>query len=121
MYAPASHRLLRLQLLTSQLAAIRQPADGLGLPRAVQEHLFRGIHKSEWTNLFNFIQAKKLRIDNLREAEMGPGAAGPQALDLGDDIDTGGTPRGSPPYGPLSTLPLELCPCLASSQDVGVG
>ncbi|KAK9813590.1 hypothetical protein WJX73_008969 [Symbiochloris irregularis] len=54
-----------------------------------QDHVFRGIQKSEWTNLFNFIQAKKLRIDNLREAEMGPGAAVPQALDLGDDIDTG--------------------------------
>ena len=55
----------------------------------VQEHVFRGIHKSEWTNLFNFLQAKKLRIDNLREAEMGPGAAPTRGLDLGDDIDTG--------------------------------
>lgn len=55
----------------------------------LQEFLFRGIPKGEWTNLFTFIQAKKLRIDNLREAEMGPGAAAHQALDLGEDIDTG--------------------------------
>ncbi|EIE21134.1 SSrecog-domain-containing protein [Coccomyxa subellipsoidea C-169] len=52
------------------------------------EYLFRGIQKSEWQNLFSFIQAKRLRIENLREAELGP-AGGGTALDLGDDIDTG--------------------------------
>ena len=67
----------------------------------MQEYLFRGIPKGEWTNLFNFIQAKKLRIDNLREAEMGPGAALPSALDLGDDIDTGTLP-------PLCHMPHPL-------------
>jgi len=56
----------------------------------VQEYLFRGIQKSEWQNLFSFIQAKRLRIENLREAELGPaGGGGVTALDLGDDIDTG--------------------------------
>ncbi|BDA45000.1 FACT complex subunit SSRP1 [Coccomyxa sp. Obi] len=55
-----------------------------------QEYLFRGIQKSEWQNLFAFIQAKRLRIENLREAELGPaGGGGVTALDLGDDIDTG--------------------------------
>ncbi|KAK9811520.1 hypothetical protein WJX72_005220 [[Myrmecia] bisecta] len=55
-----------------------------------QEYLFRGIQKSEWTNLFNFIHAKKLRVENLREAEMGPGGGGRAIdLDLGEDIDTG--------------------------------
>ena len=53
-----------------------------------QEHLFRGIQKSEWNNLFSFIQAKRLRIENLREAEMGPRGGG-GAIDMGDDIDTG--------------------------------
>ncbi len=53
-----------------------------------QEYLFRGIQKSEWQNLFGFIQSKRLRIDNLREAEAGPAGTG-AALDLGDDIDTG--------------------------------
>lgn len=56
----------------------------------VQEYLFRGIQKSEWQNLFSFIQAKRLRIENLREAELGPaGGGGGNVLDLGDDIDTG--------------------------------
>lgn len=56
----------------------------------LQEYLFRGIQKSEWQNLFAFIQAKRLRIENLREAELGPaGGGGVTALDLGDDIDTG--------------------------------
>lgn len=37
--------------------------------------------------MFNWIQAKKLRIENLREAELGPG--GGRGLDLGGDVDTG--------------------------------
>ena len=56
-----------------------------------QEYQFRGIQKSEWNNLFNFIQAKRLRIENVAEAEMGPsGAVRPGLdIDLGEDIDTG--------------------------------
>ena len=56
---------------------------------AAQDYLFRGIQKSEWANLFEFIQAKRLRVENLDEAAGGPG--GGRALDLGDDIDTGAT------------------------------
>lgn len=57
----------------------------------LQEYQFRGILKSEWNNLFNFIQAKRLRIENVAEAEMGPSGAVRPALDidLGEDIDTG--------------------------------
>ena len=57
----------------------------------MQEYQFRGIQKSEWNNLFNFIQAKRLRIENVAEAEMGPSGAARPALDvdLGEDIDTG--------------------------------
>lgn len=59
--------------------------------QADQEYQFRGIQKSEWNNLFNFIQAKRLRIENVAEAEMGPsGAVRPGLdIDLGEDIDTG--------------------------------
>lgn len=58
---------------------------------AMQEYQFRGIQKSEWNNLFSFIQAKRLRIENVAEAEMGPSGAVRPALniDLGEDIDTG--------------------------------
>ena len=58
----------------------------------LQEFLFRGIQKSEWQNLFSFIQSKRLRIENLREAELGPAGGGAAALDLGDDIDNGAQP-----------------------------
>ena len=40
-----------------------------------QTHLFRGIPRSEWTNLFEWIQAKGLRVENLKEVERGPSAA----------------------------------------------
>ncbi|CAG9464626.1 unnamed protein product [Pedinophyceae sp. YPF-701] len=39
------------------------------------EHQFRGIAREEWHNLLEFIQAKKLKIGNLREAQAGPGGA----------------------------------------------
>eukprot|EP00891_Asterochloris_glomerata_P007691 jgi/Astpho2/7691/Aster-02572 len=62
--------------------------------RQDQEYQFRGIEKSEWNNLFSFIQAKRLRIENVDEAKQGP--AGPNRAaalleDLGDDgeIDPG--------------------------------
>ena len=66
---------------------------------ALQEYQFRGIEKSEWNNLFSFIQAKRLRIENVDEAKQGP--AGPNRAaalleDLGDDdeIDPGGSLAG---------------------------
>ena len=59
----------------------------------LQEYLFRNIQKSEWQNLFGFIQAKRLRISNLREAELGPAGGGGQGLDLGEDIDNGPSSR----------------------------
>lgn len=54
----------------------------------MQEHQFRNINRTEWQNLFEFISARKLRIDNLAVAQGGPGAAG-AALDVGDDLDPG--------------------------------
>lgn len=58
----------------------------------LQEYQFRGIQKAEWNNLFSFIKAKRLKIENVDEVEMGPsGAARPGLdIDLGEDIDTGG-------------------------------
>lgn len=50
--------------------------------------MFRGIQKGEWLNLFNFIRQKRLRIENLREAEAGPSGPG-LPVDFGADIDTG--------------------------------
>ncbi|GAB4821853.1 hypothetical protein N2152v2_008899 [Parachlorella kessleri] len=52
------------------------------------DHLFRGIPRSEWTNLFEFIQAKQLRIENFKEVQRGPGAA-PTPYALDDDVDAG--------------------------------
>ena len=66
-----------------------------------QEYLFRGIAKGEWQNLLDFLQAKKIRIDNIAEAKMGPGA-GAGALDLGEDIDTGAP---DPHAGTLTDTP----------------
>lgn len=51
--------------------------------RSGQEHLFRGIPRGEWTNLFEFIQAKQLRIDNFKEAQQGPGATAVSYAALG--------------------------------------
>lgn len=58
----------------------------------LQEFLFRGIQKQEWNNIFSFLQAKRIRIENLEEAQQGPGGNAPldfSGLDLGEDIDTG--------------------------------
>ena len=65
---------------------------------ALQEYQFRGIEKSEWNNLFSFIQAKRLRIENVDEAKEGP--AGPNRTkafleELRDDDEIG-------PGGPLN-------------------
>ena len=56
--------------------------------------MFRGIQKGEWLNLFTFIRQKRLRIENLREAEAGPTGARPCNVDLGADIDTGEAHQG---------------------------
>ena len=61
---------------------------GNAVARHAQEHVFRGIQKGEWLNLFNFIRQKRLRIENLREAEAGPSGPG-LPVDFGADIDTG--------------------------------
>lgn len=57
------------------------------------EHLFRGIPRGEWTNLFEFIQAKQLRIENFKEAQRGPGATTVgydlQGLDEGEEVERG--------------------------------
>lgn len=46
---------------------------------------FRGIVKEEWQNLLNFLQAKRIPIENLADAQAGPrGAAA--ALNM-DDVD----------------------------------
>ena len=39
-----------------------------------QQYLFRSIPRSEWTNLFEWIQAKDLRVENLKEVQNGPSA-----------------------------------------------
>ena len=44
--------------------------------------------RSEWTYLFEFIQAKQLRIENFKEVQRGPGAA-PTPYALDDDVDAG--------------------------------
>ena len=46
--------------------------------------------RSEWTNLFEFIQAKQLRIENFKEAQRGPGAAAISSYADVDDMDAGG-------------------------------
>lgn len=49
------------------------------------------LRSSEWTNLFEFIQAKQLRIENFKEAQRGPGAAAitSYAELEGGDVDAG--------------------------------
>ena len=37
-----------------------------------QQYQFRSIPRSEWTNLFEWIQAKNLRVENLKEVQQGP-------------------------------------------------
>ena len=52
------------------------------------EHQFRGIQRTEWQNLFDFISEKQLKIENFKTAQQGPGGPG-SGLDIGDDIDPG--------------------------------
>jgi len=42
----------------------------------LQEYLFRNIQRDEWDPLFSFINARKIRIDNLAEARHGPRGPG---------------------------------------------
>ncbi|KAG1680758.1 hypothetical protein FOA52_008091 [Chlamydomonas sp. UWO 241] len=49
------------------------------------EHQFRNISRTEWQALFDFINAKKLRIENLASAAQGPG--GPTRVEGVDDDD----------------------------------
>jgi structure-specific recognition protein 1 len=37
-----------------------------------QQYLFRSIPRNEWNNLFEWIQAKKIRVENLKEVQQGP-------------------------------------------------
>lgn len=57
------------------------------------EHVFRGIAKQEWAGLFEFLKAKGIRIDNLRDAAAGAGGGG-RALDLGGSSRGGGAGGG---------------------------
>ncbi|KAG2487533.1 hypothetical protein HYH03_013813 [Edaphochlamys debaryana] len=52
------------------------------------EHMFRNIQRSEWGNLFEFINTKKIPIENLASAKRGPGGA-VLGLDADDDMDPG--------------------------------
>lgn len=55
-----------------------------------QEHVFRSIPRSEWANMFEYIQAKQLRIENFKEAQRGPGAVvSSYAEDLAGGVDAG--------------------------------
>ena len=78
----------------------------------LQEYLFRGLDKNEWSNLFAFIQAKRLRIENLQEAQAGPGGPS-KPLDLGEDIDTGAPTLLSPMQGSFTSEGRLICISMA--------
>ncbi|GMH43683.1 hypothetical protein BSKO_11605 [Bryopsis sp. KO-2023] len=52
------------------------------------EQQFRGIQRTEWPKLFEFITAKHIRVDNLRSAQNGPGGQ-VAVLDIDDGVDPG--------------------------------
>uniref|UniRef100_A0A061RKA5 FACT complex subunit SSRP1 n=1 Tax=Tetraselmis sp. GSL018 TaxID=582737 RepID=A0A061RKA5_9CHLO len=52
--------------------------------RNEQQYQFRNIEKNEWANLFEWAQAKNLRIENLAEAQQGPGGTANVALEIDD-------------------------------------
>ncbi|WIA31627.1 hypothetical protein OEZ86_002510 [Tetradesmus obliquus] len=52
------------------------------------DYQFRNIQRSEWEPLFAFINARKIKIENLAEARHGPRGPG-VGIDLGDDLDAG--------------------------------
>lgn len=54
--------------------------------RSGQEHQFRSIAREEWSNLLDFMEAKKIRVEDLAQAKAGPGAGAAAALrDLSDE------------------------------------
>ncbi|GBF95966.1 FACT complex subunit [Raphidocelis subcapitata] len=60
------------------------------LKNGTGEFQFRNINRTEWQALFEFINARKIRIENLRSAREGPmGAGAGRALDVGEDEDAG--------------------------------
>ncbi len=55
-----------------------------------QEYVFRSIPKDEWQNLYNWVSAKQLPLENIAEVQKGPhGQAKAAKLDLEPDIDAG--------------------------------
>lgn len=55
--------------------------------RTGQDHLFRGLVRTEWENLLQWLEAKQIRIENFKEAKRGPGA-GPKTY-LEEAMDAG--------------------------------
>ena len=53
------------------------------------ELVFRGIARSEWSNLFAFLQSRHIVIDNLRDAAAGAGGGGGERGDRGAAPDAG--------------------------------
>ena len=53
------------------------------------ELVFRGIARSEWSNLFAFLQSRHIVIDNLRDAAAGAGGGGGDRGDRGAAPDAG--------------------------------
>ena len=54
------------------------------------EHQFRNINRTEWQCLFDFINGRKIKIENLNQAAQGPGgnAGGSRGgFAIGDDDD----------------------------------
>ncbi|KAF5832780.1 FACT complex subunit SSRP1-A [Dunaliella salina] len=54
------------------------------------EHQFRSIQRNEWQVLLDFFQAKRLRVERLREAQAGPNVANARAAAALDDDDDAG-------------------------------
>lgn len=55
-----------------------------------QEYVFRSVAKDEWQNLFNWVSAKQLPLENMAEVKKGPhGHAKAANIELGPDIDAG--------------------------------
>ena len=78
--------------------AVGWPGTGEVHAQHTQRHLPPALpRRSEWTNLFEFIQAKQLRVENFKEAQRGPGAAAITSYADVDDVDAGqqGAGRGA--------------------------
>jgi len=92
-----------------------------------QEYQFRNIQKIEWANLFEWAQAKNLRIDNLTEAQEGPGGPTGVALDpdMLDEVRLPGRlcfePTMSCLAAPPVGAPTRLCCWLRAGERRGRG